>query len=58
MSKKAVLTEYTLSLSKIKKPFDLALVSDLHERRSDDILMLLKKAKPFYQNVLPEAVKI
>ena len=46
MSKKAVLTEYTLSLPKIKKPFDLALVSDLHERRSDDILMLLKKAKP------------
>ena len=46
MSKKTVLTEYSLSLPKIKEPFDLALVSDLHERRADDILMLLKKAKP------------
>ena len=39
MSKKTVLTEYSLSLPKIKEPFDLALVSDLHERRADDILM-------------------
>ena len=46
MSKKAVLTEYSLSVSKLKIPLDLALVSDIHERKSDDILELLKKSKP------------
>lgn len=46
MSKKAVLTEYSLSVPKIKKPLNLALVSDIHERKSDDILELLKNSKP------------
>jgi predicted MPP superfamily phosphohydrolase len=46
MSDKAVLTEYSLSVPKIKTPLDLALVSDIHERKSDDILDLLKKSKP------------
>ena len=46
MPKKAVLTEYSLSVPKIKTPLDLALVSDIHERKSDDILDLLEKTKP------------
>lgn len=45
MSKKAVLTEYSLSVPKIKNPITLALVSDIHERKSDYILELLRKSK-------------
>ncbi len=46
MPKKAVLTEYSLSVPKIKKPLTLALVSDIHERKCNDILELLKESKP------------
>lgn len=46
MSKEAVLTEYSLSFPKLNQPFTIAHVSDLHERRSDDILALLRQAKP------------
>ena len=46
MSKKTVTTEYTLTLPKLRRPLRLALVSDLHERRADDILERLRQAKP------------
>ncbi len=46
MSKKAVTTAYSLSLSGLKRPLRLALVSDIHERKQDDVLRLLKKEAP------------
>lgn len=42
----AVLTEYTLPAPKLKTPLRIALVSDLHERRADDIVALLRRSKP------------
>lgn len=46
MAKPAVLTEYTLPAPKLRHGLKIALVSDLHERRADDILALLRAAKP------------
>lgn len=45
MAKKAVLTEYTIK-SKNPNNLRIALVSDLHERKADDILELLRGSKP------------
>lgn len=46
MAQQAVLTEYTVRTSKITKPLCVALVSDLHERKADEILALLQNAAP------------
>ena len=46
MSRRAVLTEYTIKSSKITAPLRIALVSDLHERKADEVLALLKSAAP------------
>ena len=46
MSKKAVKTEYSVFSRKIKSPVRLALLSDIHERRADDILAMLRRSKP------------
>lgn len=46
MSQKAVLTEYDIDAPQLKSPIRIALVSDLHERRADDIIELLRTAKP------------
>lgn len=43
---KAVLTEYDLDAAKLTRPLTVALVADLHERPADDILALLRQAKP------------
>lgn len=46
MSKKAVITEYTVKSSKLDKPLTIAHVSDLHERNGDEFLELLRQVKP------------
>lgn len=46
MSKKAVLTEYDIAVSGIQRPLRVALVSDVHERKTEDILALLQQTKP------------
>ena len=46
MSRRTVLTEYTIGSSKITAPLRIALVSDLHERKADEVLGLLKSAAP------------
>ena len=46
MAKKAVLTEYQLAVSGIKQPLRVALIADVHERKNDDVLALLRQAKP------------
>lgn len=46
MSKKAVVTEYRLTVPRLCSPLKIALVADIHERKADDILELLVAAKP------------
>ena len=46
MKQSAVLTEYEVKSNKIKQHVKIGLISDLHERRSDDIFELLKSASP------------
>lgn len=46
MPKHAVTTEYTLNTARLTQPLRLALVSDLHERRADDIVALLRRKRP------------
>ena len=46
MAKPAVLTEYTVFSPKLTRGLEIALVTDLHERRAPDILRLLGRAKP------------
>ena len=45
--KRAVLTEYSISAQQaLKRTVKIAHVSDLHERRADDVMALLQQAKP------------
>lgn len=46
MSHKAVLTEYDIAAPQLNAPTKIALVSDLHERKADDIIVLIRTAKP------------
>lgn len=46
MSQRTVLTEYTIKSTKITAPLRIALVSDLHERKADEVLELMKGAEP------------
>lgn len=46
MKQTAVLTEYEIKSKKINTPLKIGLISDLHERRADDIFELLKSASP------------
>lgn len=46
MSKNAVLTEYEIYKEGLKKPLVIGLVTDLHERKNDDSLALLKELQP------------
>ncbi len=46
MKQTAVLTEYEIKSKKINKPLKIGLISDLHERKADDIFELLKIAAP------------
>lgn len=46
MAKQAITTEYTVISEKISRAFRIALVADIHERRQDDIIALIKKARP------------
>ena len=46
MSKNAVLTEYTVNAPRLSRPMTIALAADIHERDADDVLMLIKQAKP------------
>lgn len=46
MAKQPVLTEYTITFDRLRQPFTVALVSDLHERNADDIAVLLEQAHP------------
>ena len=46
MAKKAVLTEYALSVPHLKAPLTIAHVSDLHERPAEDIAALIRQVKP------------
>lgn len=46
MAKKAVLTNYELKTDKLDKKLKIALIADLHERRWDDLLPLIKQAQP------------
>ncbi|MER2081524.1 MAG: metallophosphoesterase [Ruminococcus sp.] len=43
---KLVLREYTVKSERVRSSVDIALVSDLHERRAVDVLNLLKQEKP------------
>lgn len=46
MAKQPVLTEYTVRTDRLRRPLAVALVSDLHERKADDIAALLEQARP------------
>lgn len=46
MAKQAVLTEYTITTDRLRQHLTVALVSDLHERKADDIALLLEQAQP------------
>ncbi len=46
MSQNAVLTEYEIYKSGLNHSLKIGLVSDLHERRCEEILSMLKEAKP------------
>ncbi len=46
MAKKAIKTEYRVKSPKIDKPIRLALLADIHERKADDIIALLKESEP------------
>lgn len=46
MAKKAVLTEYRLTVPQLRQPLTIAHVSDLHERDATDILALLQTVQP------------
>lgn len=46
MAQDAVLTEYRIKSNKLDSEMKIALITDLHERNPDDILPLLRKAKP------------
>ena len=43
---KPVVTEYEVLSEHVRKPFRIALVADLHERRAVDILNLLRAQNP------------
>lgn len=46
MAKNAVLTEYRLTVPRLRQPLTIAQVSDLHERDAADILALLQTVQP------------
>ena len=46
MSKKPILTQYTIRKQGLKAPLTIALAADIHERNADDILELIKSSKP------------
>lgn len=46
MSKKAVLTEYSVNAPRLSRPLTIALAADIHERAADDVLELIRQAKP------------
>ena len=46
MSKKPILTQYTIRKQGLNAPLTIALAADIHERNADDILELIKSSKP------------
>ena len=46
MAKQPVVTEYTILNERIRSDIRIALISDLHERRSLDIVNILKEQQP------------
>ena len=46
MAKQPVVTEYTIINDRIRSDIRIALISDLHERRSLDIVNILKEQQP------------
>lgn len=46
MSRKPVLTEYSVSIPKLKDRIKIALIADIHERNIDDVFELIKGQSP------------